>query len=193
MKYVFSARARLAAALFLLAAVGAGCSSVPLYGVPGTPPAAVVAPLPASAADRTFLTQAANRALYEGEVSRLAASRAVSPRVRTFAQWLSTHRAQANSELAALMRAKGVPAPVGLAPHDATKLQRLAALPPSPDFDRGFVRVVGIEDHMASIDLFERARRATADRDVRAWIDRTLPTLRSELSAAKDIIDASAG
>ena len=91
------------------------------------------------------------------------------------------------------MRAKGVQPPAGLAADKATKLHRLAALKPSAEFDRGYVRVVGVEDHMANIALFEKARRETRDRDLRAWIDRMLPALRTDLRAAQSLSGSLAG
>ena len=185
------------AGALLMAVLASGCSTTPgfarLMGAPATPARVASAATPASEADRAFLSQAAMRAMYETDVSRLAAARATSPRVRTYAQWLANRRAQASSELASLMRAKGVAPPTALPADKATKLQRLAALPPSADFDRGFVRVVGIEERTATIALFEKTRRSTADRELRAWIDKTLASLRSELVAAQDIAGSSEG
>ena len=94
----------------------------------------------------------------------------------------------ANKELVALMSAKGVAPPKGLAADKKDKLNRLASLPPSAAFDNGYVRVVGIEDHRTNIAIFERARRETKDRDLLAWIDRTLFALRSHLSAAQSLV-----
>jgi len=185
-------------AALLLAVLASGCSTTTpgfsrFMGAPATPAVVAPAATPASEADRAFLSQAAMRAMYETDVSRLAAARATSPRVRTYAQWLANRRAQASSELASLMRAKGVAAPTALPADKATKLQRLAALPPSADFDRGFVRVVGIEERTATIALFEKTRRSTADRELRVWIDKTLASLRSELLAAQDIAGTTEG
>ncbi len=85
------------------------------------------------------------------------------------------------------MSAKGVAPPKGLAADKKDKLYRLASLPPSAAFDNGYVRVVGIEDHRTNIAVFERARRETKDRDLLAWIDRTLLAMRSHLSAAQSL------
>ena len=105
----------------------------------------------------------------------------MSPRVRSYARAIAQRDAQADDELTALMRSKGVQPPAGLAADKATKLHRLASLKPSAEFDRSYVRVVGVEDHMANIALYERAQREARDRDLRAWIDKTLPLLRNDL------------
>ena len=184
-------RAGIAVGLVLAAALAAGCA--PLRGPAAPAQPAVVVGSRLSDAERSFMARAAAGGLYAAEVSRLAASRATSPRVRSYAQMLARHHAQANQELAALMRAKGLQPPSGLAADKATKLHRLSALRPSADFDLGYVRVVGVEDHMASIALFEQARRDARDRDLTAWIDRILPVLRADLNAAQRLNVAPAG
>jgi putative membrane protein len=189
----------LATSVTLLAA---GCSSVALDGrhtasmggpVAAKPAHGVAGPEQLTVAERTFMSQAVSRAMYEVEVSRLAADRALDPRVRSYAQMLANHSAQVGTELGAMMRAKGVPRPAGLAADKATKLHRLASLRPSPNFDLGYARVVGVEDHQAAIALYERARRYTMDRDLKAWIDKTLPVLRNQLAAAQALSGMLAG
>jgi putative membrane protein len=194
----------LAPVLVLLAALTAGCTTPPtptaahqpatMGGPQGVKPAAgVVVAEQLTAAERSFMTQALNRATYEVEVSRLAADRATDPRLRSYALMVANFSSQANNELAAMMRAKGVPRPSGLSADKATKLHRLAALRPSPDFDLGYARVVGVEDHQSTIALYERARRDARDRDLRAWIDKTLPVLRNHLAAAQNLAGRLAG
>jgi putative membrane protein len=187
----------------LAALLAAGCSSVPLEDgrhtatmggpVAVAPTHAAPAPEQLTLAERTFMSQAVSRAMYETEVSRLAAERAMDPRVRSYAQALAAHNARVINELGAMMRAKGVPRPAGLAADKATKLHRLAALRPSPNFDLGYSRVVGVEDHQASIALYERARRYAMNRDLKAWIDKTLPVLRNQLAAAQALTGQLSG
>jgi putative membrane protein len=200
-----SSRQRCLAALLLAAGtLVAGCATVgvPLYGPEASAMGAPVGPKPErgaatpdglTLAERPFMSQAAKRAMYDLEVSRLAVDRAIDPRVRTYAQKLATYSVQANSELGHLMRARGVARPAALPADKATKLHRLAALRPSPDFDLGYVRVVGVEDHQATIAMYERARRECRDPDLQAWIDKTLPLLRGQLAAARNLAGSLAG
>lgn len=176
----------------LLAAAAFTPACAPMRPAPPVQPA-VVTVSQLSDAERSFMTRVAASGLYEVEVSRLAASRATFPKVRSYAQMLASHHAESNQELAALMRAKGLEPPAGLAADKATKLHRLSALRPSAEFDRGYVRVVGVEDHMASIAQFEQAQRDVRDRDLRAWIDRTLPVLRTHLNSARALSGTLAG
>ncbi|HWI81826.1 DUF4142 domain-containing protein [Ramlibacter sp.] len=175
-------RPRFLACWLAAGAFVAGCAPMPEQPVPH----AVVASQPPSS-ERSVMARVAAAGLYDIEVSRLAASRATSPRVRSFAQAVVDHRRQSREQLAALMRARGIAVPGQLAADKATKLRRLAALKPSPDFDAAYVRVVGIEDQAAHIALLERTRRATRDGELALWIDRTLPVLRRDLQSAQQL------
>ncbi len=181
------ARRFVAALGVLMAAFVAGCAP------PAGPPVPTAVVSVVDDADRAFMSQVASTWLYEIEVSRLAASRAVNPRVRSYAELLAREHAQANGELGGLMRLKGVAVPAGLPADKATKLQRLASLKPSNEFDVGYVRVLGVEDHRAAIGRFEQAQREVRDRDLRRWIDKTLPRLRSQLAAAQNLMGTLAG
>lgn len=173
-------RALLAACLAVAGVLCSGCSTSPL----GT------ATLPGSAsqfttAERAFAMQAASASLYEAGAARLGAGRAMDPRVRAYAEQLVTDHVQANGEFAVLLRAKGMAPPAGPTVEQVTDLQQLGALASGPAFDRGFVQMVGIDQHVKAIALFEQARGDAVDADLRAWIDRMLPTLRSHLAAAQ--------
>jgi putative membrane protein len=180
----------LAIGILPVALMAAGCA--PMAPPAPSPDSVAIAPR-VSDAERAFMTRAAAGGLYEMEVSRLAAERATSPRVRAYARMVAQRDAWSIDELSALMRAKGVQPPAALAADKATKLQRLAALKPSANFDLGYVRVVGVEDQSANIALFEQARAQARDRDLRAWIDRMLPLLRSQLAIARDLNGSIAG
>lgn len=172
--------------LFMAAAIVAlaGCANV----LPHSQPAVVVpAGPPLSAAEREFVTRVATRNVYEIEVSKLAADRAVSAAVRDYAQTMVSQSSRMNDELVALMSAHGVAPPKGLAADKATKLHRLASLPRSDAFDNGYIRVVGVEDHRKAIAQFEKFRAQAHDRDLRAWIDRSLAALRSQLTTAQSV------
>jgi putative membrane protein len=142
---------------------------------------------PFTAVERDFVTKVAAKGMYEVEVSRLAAERAVHPSVRNYAQTMVTQHTQTNNELVALMSEHGLVPPKALAADKATKLHRLASLPRSDAFDNGYIRVVGIEDQRAAIAMFEKARRDVRDKDLRAWVERTLVQIRGQLAAAENI------
>lgn len=176
----------LAAALTLATACGSTTTTL------GAAPAVPGAASHFNTTDREFVTQAATGGLYEVEVSRLAAQRALNVQVKNYAQMLVGHHSQANSELADIMKVKAFAPPAGLPADKQAKLARLQALS-GAEFDREYVRLVGVQDHQADIALFERAARDAADPDLKAWVLKTLPTLRNHLQAAQNLAGQLAG
>jgi putative membrane protein len=169
------------AAVVLAAVVSAGCADTP------TPPPVPGAMSQFTTAEREFVLHAAVDGVYEVQAAQLAVSRAVDPRVRSFAQMLVNQHLQKNGELNVLMQAKGMTVPPELPQDKVAKLQQLAALPAGPAFDVEFVRMVGVQDHLADIALYERASADAVDPDLRAWIGRTLPMLHAHLAAAQSL------
>lgn len=183
--------------LVLAAAVAAlaGCSSLtqPDMRMGAAPARVVASATPFTAVERAFVTKVAARTVYEIEVSKLAADRAVSPAVRDYARRVAQDDTLMNDELVVLMAAHGVAPPKGLAAEKSNKLHRLASLPRSDAFDNGYIRVVGMEDRRKAIAMFESARRNVRDRDLRAWIDRSLTVMRVHLANAQGIAASLAG
>jgi len=169
--------------LVCMTALAAGC------GAPQDP-AAQSGTAPASRAgglqDQQFVTAAAGNGRYEVQASRLAMYRAASPQVRNYAQMLVDHHTRAGNELMDLARDRGMRLPGVLPRGKHARLDRLASAT-GDEFDRMYVRLVGIEDHQADIALFERASRELRDPELRAWANKTLPTLRSHLDAARSL------
>ena len=189
----------------LIAALVAGCSSEPLAPQPAvvapsatTSVAPGLAPPAASAtqftaAERAFAYRVALKNEYEIEVSKVAVHKAISPVVRELAETMLSQQSRMNDELVAIMTARGMNAPRGLPADRATKLHRLANLPRSEAFDNGYVKVIGIEDRRAAIAAFEKARHDVRDRDLRAYIDRSLAILRSHLTMAQGVAASMPG
>ena len=55
------------------------------------------------------------------------------------------------------------------------------------EFDRAYVREVGIKAHEKDIKMFEHARKDVKDAELKAWVDKTLPALREHLAAAEKL------
>lgn len=172
----------------------------------GAGPSAVVAPTPSvttttvatpaaarlAAADLQFVAVAAGSGMYEVEASRVALTRAADPQVRAYAQMLVNHHTANNNELMALVSAKGHSVAPGLPPTLQQKVATLSGLSGAA-FDREYIRMTGVQDHMATIAAFEQGRSRVADRDLVAFIDKTLPVLRTHLQQAQDLAGRMAG
>jgi putative membrane protein len=145
-----------------------------------------------SPADVQFVAVAAGAGMYEVEAGRVAASRAMDPKVKAYAQMLVEHHSANNRELMAIVQSKGQSVAPGLPPELQQKVSRLSGMQ-GAEFDRNFVRMTGVQDHSAAINAFEQGRRTVTDRDLQAYIDKTLPTLRSHLQQAQTIAGGMAG
>jgi len=55
------------------------------------------------------------------------------------------------------------------------------------EFDREYVREVGIDAHQKDIKLFEKASKDLKDPQLTAWAAKTLPTLQQHLAQAQQL------
>jgi putative membrane protein len=141
---------------------------------------------PLSAVERNFIHEAAATGLYEVEGGQMAAGRASQPAVRAFGTMLVMQHRAAHGELQSVARASGITLPINVEADKRSKLDRLAQLS-GPAFDREFVRVVGIADHEVAVARFTAAGRDVRDPSLRAWIEKTLPTLQRHLQEARQL------
>jgi putative membrane protein len=145
-----------------------------------------------TAADTQFIAVAAGAGMYEVEAARLALTHATMPQVRSYAQMLLDQHTAANKELMALVGNKGHRVAPGLPGELQMKINTLSGLK-GDAFDREFVRMTGVQDHMAAIAAFEKSRASVSDTDLRAYIDKSLPVLRTHLQQAQDLAGRMAG
>lgn len=190
----------LAAAGVLALALGA--AAVQAQGAAGSVPGAQVAPAAQSGAgtrntaaaqdvqlarvDRRFLQDAMHSGMFEVQAAQLAAAKATDLQVKGYASMLVDHHTAANNELVRIAAALQVELPA--APRRALRrgIERLGKKSDA-EFDRGFVREVGLKAHERDIRMFEKAAKRVRHAEVKAFIDKTLPALRDHLAAAQKL------
>ena len=170
---------------------GAGTSATGGQAAPATQPGTGTRNLPdkkdqVARGDRKFIEEAASSGMFEVQVSQLAASKATDANVKSFASMLVDHHTAANNELVKIANAKGVELPA--APKRALRrdIEKLGKKN-GAEFDRDYVREVGIKAHEKDIKLFEKASKDVKDAELKAFVDKTLPTLREHLAAAQKL------
>ncbi|MET1115210.1 MAG: DUF4142 domain-containing protein [Comamonas sp.] len=126
--------------------------------------------------DHEFLSKAAVGGLYEVAAGKLAQEKASTEGVKSYAATLVKDHGAANDELKSLAASKGVTLPAAL---PAAKQSRLDKLSQAKNFDREFVKEIGLDDHRTDIALFEKASRSADDVDIKAFAAKTLPVLKS--------------
>jgi putative membrane protein len=136
------------------------------------------------APDQQFMLEAARAGIAEVELGRLAAQRAASDAVRSFAQRMVTDHGAANEELARLARSKGVALPSEMGPAHRATLDRLAGMS-GPAFDQAYMGDM-MKAHQQTSALFTRETREGQDAEVRAWAMKRLPGIQEHLRLAYD-------
>jgi putative membrane protein len=139
-----------------------------------------------SRGDRKFLEKAAGSGMFEVQVSQLAASKASDAQVKSYANMLVDHHTAANNELVQIANARGVELPAGPPHHLRREVEKIGKHN-GADFDRTYVREVGIQAHEKDIKLFQKARKDVKDAQLKAWVDKTLPVLQQHLADAKKL------
>ena len=135
-----------------------------------------------SAADpATFVKQAAQGGMTEVELGKVAQSKAQDPEVRKFADDMVKDHSEANEELAALAKGKGLTVPSSLDAEHKAIVQTLSAKS-GADFDAAYSKQMA-EDHDKTLALFQGAAKSS-DLDVAAFARKTLPTLQAHRQMA---------
>jgi putative membrane protein len=139
--------------------------------------------------DRKFIQEVAGSGMFEVQAAQLATKQASDPNVKSFAGTLVDAHTKANDELVKLANAKQVELPA--APPRAMRrdIEKLGKKQ-GQEFDRDFVREVGVKAHEKNIKTFEKASKDTKDPELKAFIDKTLPTLKEHLAMAQKLPQA---
>lgn len=137
-------------------------------------------------ADRDFMTHAAAGGMAEVALGQLGNEKATSDAVKQFGGHMVTDHTKANDELKALAAKKSVDLPAEPTPAqkaDAAKLQAMSG----NAFDDAFMKQM-VADHKKTIALFEKEASSGSDADTKAFASKTLPTLKSHLKMAEEVL-----
>jgi putative membrane protein len=134
--------------------------------------------------DRNFIVKAAEGGQAEVELGRLAESKGSSNAVKQFGQRMVEDHGNANKELMELASNKGVQLK-DKPPKPDRLMQKLAKLQ-GPEFDREYVKAM-VKDHKQDVAEFRRMHSGAVDPNLKAWVDKTLPTLEEHLQMIEGI------
>ncbi len=178
----------------LLIAIPATASQSPA-SPPATPtvapaqpdmPKAAAAVKHAASADARFVLQAAEGGMMKMAKGKLAAQKGAHEGVKQFGQKMIDDHSKVNDELKSIAGAKNItlPGETPQSPMHATlaKLEKLEGA----NFDRAYVEDQ-IRDHEKTIAIFEREAKTGKDAELKAFAEKTLPTLKEHLTMAQDL------
>jgi len=135
--------------------------------------------------DSSFVNEAAIGGMSEVELGRLASTKATNPEVKKFGQMMVTDHSKANDELKALATKKGWTLPTEPDSSHKSTLDTLKSKN-GADFDKEYVEEM-VDDHETDVKAFEDKAKNATDPDLKAFAEKTLPTLRKHLDAIKAI------
>ncbi len=132
------------------------------------------------------MENAARSGQLELAASRLAAERAATPAVKSFAEEMLKEHTRVGDELNQLAKAKGIALPGNLSETERSLLEKVRDAR-GASFDREYAQSIGVAAHTQAVSLFERAANEGGDPDIQGFAQKTLPGLRNHLDMAKKL------
>lgn len=142
--------------------------------------------------DRRFIEETAASSLFELQAAQLATTKAMDPAVKDYATMMADYHGVANRELTQLASSLGLELPPSPSRAMRRELEQLGKKT-GADFDQEFVRKVGIREHEKDIRRFQEASKEVKEPQLKAWIDKNLPSLQQHLAQAQKLPQAQSG
>jgi len=130
--------------------------------------------------DAEFVVKAANGGIAEVDLAIIAQQKTTNSDVNEFAAMMIADHTLANEELKALAAKKNITLPSSVG-KDELKIKDELTRKAAKDFDKAYVDAM-VKDHKNDIKLFEDGSKKLKDNELKAFVDRTLPTLKKHLA-----------
>lgn len=131
--------------------------------------------------DAKFAVDAANGGMTEIALSKIAQAQSTNNKIKDFAAMMVTDHTKAGDELAAIAKTKNITLPDSVN-ADSKKAIDEMTMKSGSDFNKAYVNKM-LADHKATVSMFEDASGKLKDPELKAFTDKTLPTLKSHLAA----------
>lgn len=146
-----------------------------------------------NSADAAFVHEAMMGGKMEVQLGQMAAGRAQNEDVRRFGQRMVDDHTKAGDDLMRSCGDEGMGKMGNRNDHDSpgspdnehSQMHKRLSGMNGADFDREYMRMM-VEDHQKDVAAFEREAQYGQDSNVKAFAQRTLPTLREHLRMARD-------
>ena len=135
--------------------------------------------------DAEFAVEAADAGMFEVQLGTLAATKASSPEVKTFAQMMVDDHTKSNNELKSLAQQKNITLPTTLGNEFQRKYENFNEKT-GADFDKDYMDQM-VSDHKEAIREFEEEAEDGNDPELKSWASTKLTALRHHLEEAQRI------
>jgi putative membrane protein len=137
----------------------------------------------AAFSDEHFVREAAQAGLAEVKMGEIVAKNGQDQSVKDFGQRIQADHTKANEELMKIASAKGLSAPTEISAKDNQMIEHLSSLN-GAEFDAA-TRKHAVMAHEKAVRLFKQASENAKDPELKAFAQKTLPTLQEHLDMAK--------
>lgn len=135
--------------------------------------------------DVQFVKHEAAAGLGVVKIAELGVMKVQNADVKAFAEKLVADHTGANAELKQLAVDKGIDLSAVVDPADAKTFQDLEKVSGAA-FDKAFLAAVVIA-HKTCVDHFEAESKDAKNSDLKLWVDKMTPTLKSHLARAEEL------
>jgi putative membrane protein len=134
---------------------------------------------PVSTADKDFILAVAQGGLTEVRLGELAAQNGTRADVKEFGQMMVKDHSAINADLKTLAAQKDVTLPDSLDAKHQKMVDKMAALSGSA-FDEAYIAAM-VKDHKMDAKEFKAESAATADADIKSFVDKSIPVVQMHL------------
>lgn len=135
--------------------------------------------------DAKFVVTAAADGMAEVTLGKLAVTKAIDTHIKSFAQMMVTDHTKAGNELAQIAQKESITLPA--APDTTDKKKESDLMKKSgKDFDKAYVDAM-VDGHEKAVKLFTNATKDLKDSTLKAFANKTLPTIKMHLDSIKAI------
>jgi putative membrane protein len=133
----------------------------------------------------SFLVRVADAGMTEVRITSITMKKAAHQPVKDFATMLNKEHSDLNDQVKDLADQKNVVLPQNISEEKQKEIDMLDNSE-GKEHDKTFINMM-ISKHQSSIEMFEKAVQEVADYDIKTFAEKTLPTLKSHLEAAKSL------
>jgi putative membrane protein len=138
---------------------------------------------PTRTPDQRFVTIAAEHNMAEIEIGQLAATKASSPNVKSFAKRMVDDHQKALDSLKMIAMKDNITLPTTIGSRDRALKARLDKRS-GKAFDRAYMRAM-VRDHRGDVAAFRAESQHATNADIKQYAASTLPTLEEQLKLAE--------
>jgi len=136
--------------------------------------------------DMKFIKEMAADGKAEVKVAELGTKKAERSDVKQLAERIMADHTALNKDLEALAASKNVDLSAVIAPSGAKEFQKLEGYS-GKDFDDNFLKNMQ-SDHKSDISKMESEQKKVEDADLKAFVDKALPGMRSHLDEVQKLL-----